>query len=226
MAEGTPEVGGTNSGSDPGPTASRSPGEPVPPRSEGPALRRMTPEDVSEVLELERRLFPQDAWPRRFFQDELAQAEPAVPSEKATRRYWVAVVGPEWRDGAESDAREREAARPHDPPESQAAAGRIVGYAGLMCVLPFADVQTLAVAPEAQRTGLGTRLLRTLVREARRRRAEQVLLEVRADNPGAQALYRREGFSHIHTRSMYYPDGEDALIMQKLLTERAGRERR
>lgn len=97
--------------------------------------------------------------------------------------------------------------------------GTVLGYAGLMCVLPIADVQTLAVAPEAQGRGLGTRLLRLLVETAVARRADQVLLEVRADNPGAQALYAREGFAAIHTRPRYYPDGEDALIMQKPLRD-------
>jgi ribosomal-protein-alanine N-acetyltransferase len=50
-----------------------------------------------------------------------------------------------------------------------------------------------------------------------------VLLEVRADNPRAQALYRRFGFVHIHTRRRYYRDGVDALIMQLPLT-RTGEE--
>lgn len=206
MTEEDPEATGPGSGSDAAPSVPLCYSEAESSRSDEFALLRMTSEDVSEVLELERRLFPQDAWPRRFFLDELAQAEPAASAEKATRRYWVAVVEQGRPDGAEPGARGREAVR------------RIVGYAGMMCVLPFADVQTLAVAPEAQRAGLGTRLLRALVGEAQRRGAEQVLLEVRGDNPGAQALYRREGFSHIHTRTMYYPDGEDALIMQKLLT--------
>ena len=150
----------------------------------------MTALDVPEVLALENRLFPHDAWPESFFYDELAHTTPA-PGADPTRCYWVA------RD----------------------AAGQLAGYAGMMWVLPLADVQTLAVAPEAQGHGLGTRLLRLLIGAAREQAAEQILLEVRADNPGAQALYRREGFTHIHTRAQYYPDGQDALIMQKPLTD-------
>lgn len=152
----------------------------------------MTALDVPEVLALENRLFPHDAWPESFFYDELGHTA-SGPGAEPTRRYWVA------RD----------------------ADGQLCGYAGMMCVLPLADVQTLAVAPEAQGRGLGTRLLQLLIDAAREQGAEQILLEVRADNPGAQTLYRREGFIHIHTRAQYYPDGEGALIMQKPLTDLA-----
>ncbi|MGJ9372935.1 ribosomal protein S18-alanine N-acetyltransferase [Nesterenkonia sp. CF4.4] len=165
-------------------------GTPATPGSEPFPVTPMTALDVPEVLALENRLFPHDAWPESFFYDELAHTA-AHPDEVPTRRYWVA------RD----------------------ASGQLAGYAGMMCVLPLADVQTLAVAPEAQGHGLGTRLLRLLIDAAREQSAEQILLEVRADNPGAQALYRREGFTHIHTRAQYYPDGQDALIMQKPLTD-------
>lgn len=92
--------------------------------------------------------------------------------------------------------------------------GRIVGYAGLMCVNPIADVQTIAVVPECEGQGIGSALLTELVDEARRRGAEDVLLEVRADNPRAQQLYRRFGFEQIHVRPRYYRDGADAHIMR------------
>lgn len=163
---------------------------------QGTALRPMSAADIAAVLELENRLFPHDAWPESFFWDELSHAEPSASPERATREYWVV-----------------------EDTSSASESGRISGYAGMMCVLPIADVQTIAVAPEVQGRGVGTLLLRTIIEAARRRRADQVLLEVRADNPGAQALYRREGFEHIHTRRRYYPDGEDALIMQKALKD-------
>jgi ribosomal-protein-alanine N-acetyltransferase len=143
----------------------------------GVTLRGMTAADIPAVHELERRLFPVDAWPLQMFVDELAQAE--------TRHYLVA---------------ER--------------SGKIVGYAGLMCIEPISDVQTIAVVPEQEGQGIGSALLTELIRESRRRHAEDVLLEVRADNPRAQQLYRRYGFEQIHVRPRYYRDGVDALIMR------------
>jgi [ribosomal protein S18]-alanine N-acetyltransferase len=98
-------------------------------------------------------------------------------------------------------------------------ASGIVGYAGLMCIEPIADVQTIAVVPDYEGRGIGSTLLTALIDEARRRYAADVLLEVRADNPRAQQLYLRFGFEQIHVRPRYYRDGVDALIMRLQLTE-------
>ncbi|UKA48683.1 ribosomal protein S18-alanine N-acetyltransferase [Arthrobacter sp. FW305-123] len=93
-------------------------------------------------------------------------------------------------------------------------AGEIVSYAGLMCIEPIADIQTIAVVPEFEGKGIGSAVLTELIEEAKRRRAADVLLEVRADNPRAQQLYLRFGFEQIHVRPRYYRDGTDALIMR------------
>jgi N6-L-threonylcarbamoyladenine synthase/ribosomal-protein-alanine N-acetyltransferase len=54
-----------------------------------------------------------------------------------------------------------------------------------------------------------------LIGEARKRGAREVFLEVRADNPGAQQLYRELGFEEIGVRPQYYqPDGVDAVVMR------------
>lgn len=52
----------------------------------------MTAADVPEVLALERRLFPKDAWPEEFFYGELSQAEPALTAQTATRTDRKSVV--------------------------------------------------------------------------------------------------------------------------------------
>jgi len=102
------------------------------------------------------------------------------------------------------------------------ALGTIIGYAGVMCIPPIADVQTIAVVPEREGQGIGTALLTTLLGEARAFGARDVLLEVRADNPRAQRLYRWFGFEQIHIRPRYYRDGADAVIMQLVLAGWAG----
>lgn len=95
---------------------------------------------------------------------------------------------------------------------------QIVGYAGLMCIEPTADIQTITVVPEYEGRGIGSALLAQLIGEAARRRAQDVLLEVRKDNPRAQQLYLRFGFEQIHVRRCYYRDGVDALIMRLRLS--------
>lgn len=94
----------------------------------------------------------------------------------------------------------------------------IIGYAGCMTVGDTADVQTIAVIPSQEGYGYGRALLDFMSREAAARGAEQILLEVRADNPRAQRLYTRNGYEHIHTRPGYYGGGVDALIMRQDLT--------
>jgi ribosomal-protein-alanine acetyltransferase len=94
---------------------------------------------------------------------------------------------------------------------------RIDGYAGLLSPRGGGegDIQTIAVAPHARRRGLGRTLMLALIAETRRRGARELFLEVRADNPGAQALYRELGFEEIGLRPRYYqPDGVDAIVMR------------
>jgi ribosomal-protein-alanine acetyltransferase len=94
---------------------------------------------------------------------------------------------------------------------------RLVGYAGLRAVRGArdADVQTIAVSATARGRGRGRALLGELLGEAVRRDVHQVFLEVRADNPVAQALYASEGFIEVGRRPRYYqPDDVDAIVMQ------------
>lgn len=95
--------------------------------------------------------------------------------------------------------------------------GEIDGYAGLRH-LPGgrdSDVQTIAVSADARGAGHGRALLTELLRTAAGRRAQEVFLEVRADNPAAQGLYASEGFVEIGRRPRYYqPDDVDAVVMK------------
>jgi ribosomal-protein-alanine acetyltransferase len=102
--------------------------------------------------------------------------------------------------------------------------GGVAGYAGLFAPRGAreADIQTIAVAPQARRRGLGRALMTALIDEARARGARQLFLEVREDNPGAQTLYGALGFEQIAVRAKYYqPDGVDALVMRLDLAEEA-----
>jgi len=94
---------------------------------------------------------------------------------------------------------------------------RIDAYAGLLAPngAAEADIQTIAVAEPARGHGLGRALMQTLIGEARKRGAREVFLEVRADNPSAQRLYRRLGFDGVGVRRGYYqPDNVDAIVMR------------
>ncbi|MCC9069266.1 ribosomal protein S18-alanine N-acetyltransferase [Arthrobacter cryoconiti] len=115
--------------------------------------------------------------------------------EPATRRYIIAEV----RDGFGET--------------------KTAGYAGLMCLPPTGDIQTIGVLPEFEGRGIARAMLDELIAEAVRRGAMDIMLEVSSTNPRAQELYRRYGFEHIHTRPRYYRDGSDGLIMRLILPE-------
>ncbi len=92
----------------------------------------------------------------------------------------------------------------------------IVGYAGLDVLGEVADVMTLAVAPRMQGRGLGAGLVTELVARARARGAGSLMLEVRADNAPALALYAHHGFARVAVRRGYYePGGVDALVLRR-----------
>lgn len=117
-----------------------------------------------------------------------------------------------------SDAMMREElASPHGWYVVDDAPGRIIGYAGLRAVRggKDADVQTIAIADGSRGRGRGRALLRALLGEAAAREVHDVFLEVRADNPVAQALYASEGFLEVGRRPRYYqPDDVDAVVMK------------
>ncbi|MDI3385720.1 ribosomal protein S18-alanine N-acetyltransferase [Streptomyces sp. B-S-A8] len=143
--------------------------------------------DIEPVMELERDLFPEDAWSRGMFWSELAHSRGPL----ATRRFVVAV-------GGEGEAGER-----------------IVGYAGLAAAGGLGDVQTIAVARDHWGSGLGAALLTDLLRAATAFECTEVLLECRVDNTRAQKLYERFGFEPIGFRRGYYQPGNvDALVMR------------
>jgi len=73
----------------------------------------------------------------------------------------------------------------------------------------------LAVDAAVRRQGLGRRLLEALIADARRARSRLLLLEARASNEPALALYRSAGFFVTDVRRAYYSDnGEDAVVMR------------
>jgi ribosomal-protein-alanine N-acetyltransferase len=90
----------------------------------------------------------------------------------------------------------------------------VVGYAGLAVVGPDeAWVQNIAVRRDAQRHGIGRRLLEALLAQVGKRK---VLLEVAVDNAAAQRLYATYDFEPVGLRRGYYqPSNTDALVMMR-----------
>lgn len=90
----------------------------------------------------------------------------------------------------------------------------IAGYLIGREVAGTGEVLNLAVSPDFRRRGVARALLRAGLTFLRRRRVEEVYLEVRESNRSAQALYLSSGFRPVGQRAAYYRNPkEDALVL-------------
>lgn len=98
---------------------------------------------------------------------------------------------------------------------------RILGFCLVMFAPDIAHLLLIAVSPQAQRTGVGHKLLRHCESETVLRGLPALMLEVRPSNDQAVAFYSNRGFAHTGTRKGYYPKGrnerEDGWVMEKVL---------
>ena len=96
--------------------------------------------------------------------------------------------------------------------------GRLVGYAVSWFLREEVHIGNLAVAEPHRREGIGSALLRYILKQAEQEHIVRITLEVRASNEAAQRLYRAYGFSEVALRKAYYSHPrEDALVMMKVL---------
>lgn len=94
----------------------------------------------------------------------------------------------------------------------------IIGYHYFWLVADEVHILNIAVDPEYQRTGCGTRLLQFALDFGVERGAHSAFLEVRASNLAAQKFYAHFGFHQVGIRKQYYSDNkEDAYVMRKWL---------
>lgn len=94
---------------------------------------------------------------------------------------------------------------------------KVVGYCLYQQLFEQAEIFRIATHPDYQRQGIAAQLLEALFTALTAQGGESLLLEVRADNVPAIALYERYGFTVIHRRNGYYQAANqapmDALIM-------------
>ena len=84
------------------------------------------------------------------------------------------------------------------------------------------EVLNLAVVPEFRRRGIAGALLEAGLAAFRRRKVDEVFLEVRESNRSAQALYLSRGFRAVGQRASYYRNPkEDALVLRLTLQQPA-----
>ena len=95
--------------------------------------------------------------------------------------------------------------------------GEIVGYGCITCAADTSDLENVVVIEGYRRSGIGRAIVEGLLSEAKLRGAEKTFLEVRVSNVAAMSMYLKCGFAGVYARTRYYQDGEDCLVMSKVL---------
>ena len=92
--------------------------------------------------------------------------------------------------------------------------GNIAGYLGMYVALDEGEITNVAVAPSKRNAGIGDRLIKEILAQAKGKGVAQVVLEVRVSNAPAIHLYEKNGFRTCGIRKGFYEfPKEDAYIM-------------
>ena len=98
--------------------------------------------------------------------------------------------------------------------------GNLAGYLLATITLDEAEILSIAVSADQQKSGRGAGLLGHFLAYVAARDVKIVFLEVAADNVSALTLYDRHGFAEIGRRPSYYKrsDGDcDAILMRRFI---------
>ncbi|HEY6447570.1 MAG TPA: GNAT family N-acetyltransferase [Acidobacteriaceae bacterium] len=160
-----------------------------------PRIRRMTPGDLPAVIAIAGACPETPRWRPA---DYTAYADPGPPST-LLRVGFVALV----------------AGAPPGPDSVMGfAAASLLDESGRSDADSRCDLESMAVLPDVRRQGIGGALLRAVLTWASEHQARRCVLEVRAGNTAALALYQRFGLRQQGRRPRYYTDPpEDALLL-------------
>lgn len=92
----------------------------------------------------------------------------------------------------------------------------VVGFAGFKILVDYADIMNIAVKKDFRNKGIGSLLLKSLIDLYSSLNLNSLNLEVNENNIYAIRLYKKFGFKEISVRKNYYPNNENAIIMQHI----------
>lgn len=92
----------------------------------------------------------------------------------------------------------------------------VCGYAGIYHVLDEGQIGNVAVLPPFRRLGVGSALIKELIRQGRAAGLSFLTLEVRSANTAALGLYASFGFTQNGLRKGYYRNPSDDAVLMML----------
>ena len=111
--------------------------------------------------------------------------------------------------------------RPHGATWIAEENGQMAGFAIVEWAKRKTDVtayiQTIEVAPEARRRGVGRELLSRIEESVREAGGHSIWLHVEAENAGAIRLYEAQGYRCEGRKENFYPMGRAGLVYMKRL---------
>lgn len=97
---------------------------------------------------------------------------------------------------------------------------RIAGFMIYELLKSKLHVLNFAVAPWCRRQGIGTQMIEKLAHKLAQQRRNEIVLEVRERNVGAQLFFRNQGLKATGVLRNYYEDtAEDAYVMRFYLEQ-------
>jgi ribosomal-protein-alanine N-acetyltransferase len=91
------------------------------------------------------------------------------------------------------------------------------GFIIARCGFDEWEIENVVVAVDRRRGGVGSRLVRELLRQGQRAGVTSVLLEVRDSNAAARRVYEKLGFTLAGRRNRYYQQPEEDALLLKFL---------
>ncbi len=93
----------------------------------------------------------------------------------------------------------------------------IAGFIIYSTILDEAEILNIVIDNERKGKGYGKYLLQEILNELKAKGIKTVFLEVGDNNSTAIYLYKKFGFKVYNRREKYYKNGEDAVLMKKML---------
>lgn len=147
-------------------------------------IRRMTREDLSQVVEIENLTFSQP-WSEQGFVDSLSSKDTVFLVAEETVANSCGNVC-DW----------------------------IVGYIGMYVSFEEGEITNVAVRETVRKQGIGNQLLKAVLEEGIKAGVTRFVLEVRVSNQPAVRLYQKHGFVTAGIRPDFYElPKENAWIM-------------
>jgi ribosomal-protein-alanine N-acetyltransferase len=140
------------------------------------------------------------------------------PSNQGALEALAALVSetsePGWSSAAVAGAVEVPGARVRI---AEGGAGVLLGFVLARRIVDLLAIDLVGVGPAHRRSGIARVLLDKLIEDETQAGLAEARLELAASNGPARALYMGLGFVVVGRRTRYYPDGDDALLLSRMI---------